>query len=229
MRFGNAVVFFVMLTLTEPLAAGESAARVTDACGAPLSPTQTPPAGVQTIDAIAAVRLGELLRDSMVVREMIGYLDTARVALIIRSSATLVRDHRAGGLSRFYVEAGVLKGRVEFDRVARTDRAQRITLAHEVGHAVELATLTRRSTAALGNQLLSRNRQHDPWSAQLTIETAFAQGVDALVAGELKYGAAPAGALEMLAKRHGISLVSCAAGRANADAGAASHGAPKKD
>ena len=228
MRFGYLVVFFSVIALTDTVTARDAAWRA-DSCAALSSPTPKASFGVRTIDAFAAARLGELLSDSVLVRDMIGYLETARVALIIRSSATLMRDHRAGGLSRFYVETGVLKGRVEFDRAAGTTRTQRITLAHELGHAVELATLTRRNTSALGNQLLSRNRQHSPWSSQLIIETAFAQAVDALVAAELTSGAAAAGTLEMLARRHGIALVTCAAGSGNADAGAASHSQPKKE
>ena len=165
---------------------------------------------VQPVDPVAGARLRELVRDSTIVREMLAYLDTAAVMLTVRSNASLLRDHRSGGLSRFFVDkGGVLKGRLEFDRAIRDESRQRITLAHELGHAVELAALPRSSTASLGNQLLAQIGQHDPWSSQLVIETPFAHAIDAGVNAELKYGAAPPGMLHTVAKRHRIALGGC--------------------
>ena len=164
---------------------------------------------VRTTDAIAAARVAELLAGSMVVREMDAYLETADVAVTIASSISLMRDHRAGGLSRFVVQNNVLIGRVEFDSAARDAPSQRIALAHELAHAVELASLPRQSTSALGQRLLARTGQHDPWSSHMIIETAFPREVGARVGAEFKYGPAPEGTLETLAKRHRLTLNPC--------------------
>jgi hypothetical protein len=201
------LLLFIGVTITPFVG---SAAIKTEECAAL---TTVGAAAVRPTDATADARLRDLVRDSTMVREMLAYLDVAQVALIIRSSRSLMRDHRSGGLSRFFVDGGTLHGHLEFDRAVRTESAQKITLAHELGHAVEIATLPRRSTRALGNQLLSQIGQHDPWSAKLVIETPFAQSVDKVVRGELSYGAAPTGALAELAQRHHITLVRCAVPR----------------
>jgi hypothetical protein len=199
---------FAMLILAVALATHPVAA-VADC---PAAVADGPP-HVQAIDPTATARLGELARNSTIVGEMLAYLETSAVALTVRSSANLLRDHRAGGLSRFFVDKGVLKGRLEFDRSMRDAARQRITLAHELGHAVELSSLPRRSTASLGNQLLAHIGQHDPWSSQLVIETPFAHAIDVAVNGELKYGAAPSGMLRAIAKRHRVALAGCEPGR----------------
>lgn len=174
---------------------------------------------VQPVDPIAAARLSELVRDSTIVREMLAYLETAALALTVGSSASLLREHRSGGLSRFFVDqGGILKGMLEFDRAVRDAFRQRITLAHELGHAVEIAALPRRSTASLGAQLLAHIGQHDPWSPQLVIETPFARAIDEGVNAELKYGAAAPGMLRRVASRHRVAIGECEPGRASATA-----------
>jgi hypothetical protein len=214
MRIGILLVF-LSVTVTQSLSGADAK---TAGCAALATAGS---ASVHASDATAAGRLRDLMRDSTIVREMLAYLDVAQVRLTIRSSASLMRDQRSGGLSRFFVDRGILQGYVEFDRAVQTESAQKIILAHEVGHAVEIATLPRHSTNALGNQLLAQIGQHVPWSSQLVIETRFAQNVDKLVSGELRYGAAPPGTLDRLARRHGLKLAPCATPAMNADQAAA--------
>lgn len=214
MHAGILVVFL----LATPSIAARFELTTGDDCTASAAARAGSTPRVQPVDPIAAARLGELVRDSTIVREMLAYLESATVALTVRSSASLLRDHRSGGLSRFFVDKGVLKGRLEFDRMMRDQSQQRITLAHELGHAVELAALPRNSTASLGNQLLAQIGQHDPWSSQLVIETPFAHAIDAGVNAELKYGAASPGMLHTVAKRHRIAIGGCDAGRSSAAA-----------
>jgi hypothetical protein len=209
MRLTTVVIALLITTLASPLAARQPAAG--GGCIG-LEEAEAYP-HVRTIDAPASERLGELLRVSTIVREMLRYLQSAAVSIAIRSDNALVRNHRAGGLSRFFVTEGVLTGRVEFDTGERKADAQRVALAHELGHVVEIATLTRRSTSALGNQLLAHIGRHDVWSPHLVIETPFASDVDRRVAGELKYGAAPIGTLYALAKRHRVRLADCPSDR----------------
>lgn len=179
---------------------------------------------VRALDATAIERLSELTAASTVVREMLAHLQAAEVSIGIYSNALLLRQRRAGGLSRFFVRQGMLTGRIEFDTGERDQSAQRIALAHELAHAVEIATLPRSSTQVLGNKLLAHIGRHDLWSPNLIIETPFARDVDKRIISELKFGAASAGTLDSLARRHRVKLGDCATDRRYTDP-AAVHGA----
>lgn len=197
----GAVTVFVVLYSSSQLSTAQQLAdpSVTGRC--PL--TQSP---VRATNETASDRLGELQHDSTIVREMLAFLRTRNVALTIGSNNALLRCRRVGGLSRFFVAEGVLAGHIEFDTGARSPRMQRVALAHELAHAVEIAALPRRSTRALGNELLSRAGHHEPWSPERRIETPFAESVSAKVAAEIKSGSARADNLESLANRHRLRL-----------------------
>jgi hypothetical protein len=142
---------------------------------------------LRTLDPAAHARLAELLRASTTAREMVAVLCAARdIHFTLRGSRGLRREHGYGGLSAFALVDGVLIGRLEFDISETTREAQRVTVAHELAHAVELAALPRVDTRALARLLRAGHGRHPAWSPQQTIETPFAVAVERQVVSELR-------------------------------------------
>lgn len=197
-------VLLLALALTPAFEAGSATA-------------EPPPGGVwcrgggagrnlRTLDATAGARLAGLVAASATTREMVATICAASDVHITLSGARgLKREHRYGGLSVFAIVDGVLIGRLAFDISETTRESQRVTVAHELAHAVELALLPRSTTRALARRLLTASGRHPAWWPHQHIETPFAVAVERQVAAELRgYAPHAGGSLEHITRAHGV-------------------------
>jgi hypothetical protein len=216
--------FSVVLALA--LAAPQAPGQVTSASAgeAPgVADAGPPPSGawcreagrnLRTLDPTAHARLAELVRASTTAREMVAFVCAAReIHFTLGGRRGLRRERGYGGLSAFALVDGVLIGRLEFDISETTRDAQRVTVAHELAHAVELAALPRVDTPALARLPRAGHGRHPAWSPQQTIETPFAVAVERQVAAELRVPSTPDhGRLEAIARAHGLAPTPIASG-----------------
>jgi hypothetical protein len=167
-----------------------------------------PSRSLRTLNSKAAARLSELVATSGTVREMLAFLCRHDdLHLTVQARRDLKRTLGTGGRSRFFVADATLVGRLEFDAGDLPIPHQRLTLAHEIAHGVELAALPRVGTRALATLLLARMGHHTAWWSHHAIETPFALDIEAQVARELRMNeSGDAGRLQDIARFHRLDL-----------------------
>ena len=105
-----------------------------------LSGESLPVVRVEANDELARGRLEQLMRRSGTVREMLGTLhDSRHVFVALRSSKDLWRLTGLDGRGTLRVAAGRIAADVEFDP-RRSPEKQLRSIAHELAHAVEIAS-----------------------------------------------------------------------------------------
>ena len=149
---------------------------------------------VQPNDPLTRHNLAHLEARSRTARDVLDRLALLEhVVLLVRAHPRLVPETRLYGRGRFWVVDGRLFGLLEYQAEPRgSTRALRV-LAHELGHALEVALAPRgRDTRALRDVLLAREDANAETNAALAVETKFARLVGYRVHLELT-GRAPAG------------------------------------
>ena len=173
-----------------------------------LSGESLPVVRVEANDELARGRLEQLMRRSGTVREMLGTLhDSRHVFVALRSSKDLWRLTGLDGRGTLRVAAGRIAADVEFDP-RRSPEKQLRSIAHELAHAVEIASAKGiDSTDKLREYLQAASSRRLPGVLKMRdFETPFAINVEDRVARELRANDALDGQLRALAARHGIDL-----------------------
>jgi hypothetical protein len=157
-------------------------------------------------DDITAGHIAELRRKSTIARELLDRVESLPATiLILRAEPLLARQVGAAGRSRFWINGAELFGYVQYQVASLRNPSTECVIAHELAHAVEIATADRRDgTSGLRQFLLSRVPGAEP-SNWRGAETEFPRDVAAAVMQEL-LGRAPRTTLDVLAETHHITL-----------------------
>jgi hypothetical protein len=143
---------------------------------------------VQPNDPLTRHNLAQLEARSATARDVIDRLERLHDAvLIVRAHPLLVREAQLLGRGRFWVVDGRLFGLLEYQAEPRGSlRALRV-LAHELGHALEVALAPRgRDTRTLREVLLAREEDEKVVSSAAGLETEFARLIGHRVHLELR-------------------------------------------
>lgn len=166
-------------------------------------------AHLRALDTTAAERLDALARGSGTAAAAIRLLcGRTRLWLTVAARPALLQHARVRGLSHFWVDNGVLVGRLQFDTGSSSRRQQERAVAHEIAHALELALLPAASrTEELAGHMLSRLGRHLPWWRHARIETPFAIALERTIMKELEPGRpVQPDALRRLARDHAVVI-----------------------
>jgi hypothetical protein len=158
-------------------------------------------------DPLTRAHLAGLVQQSATARALIDALESIPdTVLIVRANPLLAARERVFGRGRFWTVGGRLFGLLEYQAETLGNRQALRVLAHELAHALELATSpSRRDAAALHSFVLSREVS-EPADDSPGIETEFARAVGGRVALEVRGKAAAPSALTEIARRFAVGV-----------------------
>jgi hypothetical protein len=158
-------------------------------------------------DRLTVAHLGRLAQQSATARALIDALESIPdTVLIVRANPLLAARERVFGRGRFWTAGGRLYGVLEYQAEPLGNRPALRVLAHELAHALELATsASRRDAAALHSFVLSRE-VGDRVNDSPGIETEFACAIGSRVALELLGKVAALSALTDIARRFAVDV-----------------------
>ena len=158
-------------------------------------------------DPLTRAHLAGLLLQSATARALVDALESIPdTVLIVRANPLLASRERVFGRGRFWTVGGRLYGLLEYQAQTRGNRQALRVLAHELAHALELATSpSRRDVAALHSFVLSREVDETADDSP-GIETEFARAVSSRVALEVVGRVAGLSALTEIARRFAVNV-----------------------
>jgi|GEM_PF-5448773 len=158
-------------------------------------------------DPLTRAHLAGLLQQSVTARALVDALESVPdTVLIVRADPLLASREHVFGRGRFWTVSGRLYGLLEYQAETLRSRQALRVLAHELGHALELATSpSRRDAAALHAFVLSREVGEAAGDSP-GVETEFARAIGGRVALEVRGKVQALSALTDIARRFAVNV-----------------------
>jgi hypothetical protein len=173
------VVMVVVLSCTEMLSAAAAAAMHPFGSGV-IRVRASPPHHTET--ALVLFALAEMLERSPTFAELVRGLENVPDLIVYVRVGSLAAQGLHGRAVFDVAPSGVVVGQITIHRFRPVDLDLRLrAIAHELGHAYEVACLPRSTTSALHDALTARAAAH---GKPHSMETPFAAGVEMAVLEE---------------------------------------------